>query len=466
MKQNSKEKIKSVLGKPEKNFFVNMLTRDIELQDAVLDLLDNCVDGALRTRSKQLSDQDSFNGFWAKITLSKQKFVIEDNCGGIPWDIAKTYAFRMGKPYEFEKPEGTIGVVGIGMKRAIFKMGRRCYVHSNHEKDSFVVTIEPHWFDDTENWDFPAARERSALKHHGTRIEISDLTNDTEQAFDEGSSLWETFEVTVSEAYSYLIAKGFQIFINGTLVKRKPFGLVFEKGARKGERLLPFVYTAKVDDVEVFFAAGYRSPLKSEEELDAEKEGSFAARDAGWTVVCNDRVVLSNDRTLKTGWGFGGVPNFHNQFSCIAGVVEFKAEDTRKLPLTTTKRSIDPGKDVYIVTLRKMQEATKHFTRNTNRWKGHESEIKKRFEQTERLDLPELKERAEQLSLRSIPGTRARQFKPELPEKTQIQTSRRISFVRPTKEIDRVSMHLFDEIREPRAVGETCFERILDQTKK
>ncbi|EMG7739050.1 TPA: ATPase, partial [Escherichia coli] len=34
---------------PSKRFFVSMLTRDIDLNDAILDLLDNCVDGALRT---------------------------------------------------------------------------------------------------------------------------------------------------------------------------------------------------------------------------------------------------------------------------------------------------------------------------------------------------------------------------------------------------------------------------------
>ena len=39
---------------PAKRFFVEMLTRDIELADAILDLLDNCVDGALR-RIKQHS---------------------------------------------------------------------------------------------------------------------------------------------------------------------------------------------------------------------------------------------------------------------------------------------------------------------------------------------------------------------------------------------------------------------------
>lgn len=33
---------------PTKRFFVSMLTRDINLADAILDLLDNCLDGALR----------------------------------------------------------------------------------------------------------------------------------------------------------------------------------------------------------------------------------------------------------------------------------------------------------------------------------------------------------------------------------------------------------------------------------
>ena len=33
---------------PTKRFFVEMLTRDIELADAILDLLDNCVDGIVR----------------------------------------------------------------------------------------------------------------------------------------------------------------------------------------------------------------------------------------------------------------------------------------------------------------------------------------------------------------------------------------------------------------------------------
>ncbi len=37
-------------GAPTKEFFVGMLTRDIELSDAILDLLDNCLDGVVRQK--------------------------------------------------------------------------------------------------------------------------------------------------------------------------------------------------------------------------------------------------------------------------------------------------------------------------------------------------------------------------------------------------------------------------------
>ena len=43
-------KYDTVEAPPVKSFFVEMLTRDVELVDAILDLLDNCVDGILRQK--------------------------------------------------------------------------------------------------------------------------------------------------------------------------------------------------------------------------------------------------------------------------------------------------------------------------------------------------------------------------------------------------------------------------------
>src|ERR1043165_952659 len=186
MTSHQKVEIKSVPSHPEKDFFISMLTRDIDLQDAILDLLDNCVDGAIRIRSKTMAEKDSFKGFWAHITFNEDRFVIEDNCGGIPWNIAKDYAFCLGRPKDSDptKP-GTIGVVGIGLKRAIFKMGRKCLVHSNHKDDTFLVTIPVAWFGDR-NWpDFKADREKPTAESYGTILEVESLTDDTKKSFAE-----------------------------------------------------------------------------------------------------------------------------------------------------------------------------------------------------------------------------------------------------------------------------------------
>ena len=41
-------------GTPTKAFFVEMLTRDIGLNDAILDLLDNCLDGVVKLASGRI----------------------------------------------------------------------------------------------------------------------------------------------------------------------------------------------------------------------------------------------------------------------------------------------------------------------------------------------------------------------------------------------------------------------------
>jgi hypothetical protein len=467
MATKHQEIIETVSSLPEKDFFVSMLTRDIDLQDAILDLLDNCVDGAIRTRSKEDAESDSFSGFWAKVSYSPTKFSIEDNCGGIPWSIAKDYAFRMGRPADVKTEAGTIGVVGIGMKRAIFKMGRKSYVHSHHEKDTYRVTINPNWFENDVEWpDFEAHREKPIIKEHGTLIEIADLVDGSKLAFKKSSTFSQNFPDIVVEAYSYLIEKGFTVFINGKRIKPKTTKLHFESVNNlnaKSHLIRPFMYSWNTNGVNIFLAVGYRSPIKTQEELAKESELTYAAKDAGWTIVCNDRVVLSNDRTVKTGWGLSPTPNFHNQFSCIAGIVEFKSKDISKLPITTTKRGVDTSNDIYTLVRQKMQEGLRHFTRNTNRWKGFESELKKRFEQANLLELSDLKSIEKRITVSKT--TYGRQFKPDLPEKVVIKTTRRISFIKKINEIEQVSNYLFDEIRETDEVGEACFDRILERSK-
>jgi hypothetical protein len=78
---------------PTKRFFVSMLTRDINLADAILDLLDNCLDGARRLADGGNVD---YAQHFVKTQLVADHFSIEDNCGGIPLKVAKTTPLKQG----------------------------------------------------------------------------------------------------------------------------------------------------------------------------------------------------------------------------------------------------------------------------------------------------------------------------------------------------------------------------------
>ena len=131
-------KYEAVDATPVKSFFVEMLTRDIELVDAILDLLDNCVDGILREK-KTRSGEKPYAGFKAEIAFDKNSFSISDNCGGIPWDL-HSYAFRMGKDDQNRDNNlPTVGVYGIGMKRAIFKIGKECSISTKIKRTVMML---------------------------------------------------------------------------------------------------------------------------------------------------------------------------------------------------------------------------------------------------------------------------------------------------------------------------------------
>ncbi|NCC51827.1 MAG: hypothetical protein EOM20_11495 [Spartobacteria bacterium] len=102
---------------PTKRFFVDMFIRDIPLEQAILDLVDNCVDGA-----KSYSD-GSLEGFEIEINFDANKFSIIDNCGGFNRETAREYAFRFGRPEGHKTGNNSIGQFGVGMKRALFKFG-------------------------------------------------------------------------------------------------------------------------------------------------------------------------------------------------------------------------------------------------------------------------------------------------------------------------------------------------------
>ncbi|MCG6658445.1 hypothetical protein HOP52_11845 [Halomonas campisalis] len=208
---------------PTKKFFVDMLTRDIDLYDAILDLLDNCVDGVHRATKEHHDTERPYDGYWAEIHISDKSFTIKDNCGGIPRSLAKDYAFRMGRPDGRLDNDGrTVGIYGIGMKRAIFKMGSKATVRTKHNNDEYEVSISPEWLNNEKNWDLKFESGGGALEESGTCIEITNLHRQISEKFSDSDGVKIDLHKAISTHYTYIINKGLSIRVCGERVEPKP----------------------------------------------------------------------------------------------------------------------------------------------------------------------------------------------------------------------------------------------------
>ena len=468
----NESKDKRVNATPVKSFFVDMLTRDIELVDAILDLLDNCVDGILRLKGES-SKKTPYEGFEAEIKFDKSSFSISDNCGGIPWSF-HDYAFRMGKDNQDRDSDlPTVGVYGIGMKRAIFKIGRHCSISTQNEGDRYEVEITPEWIEDQNDWSLPVSEPLdSDIKDDGTTIVIGELNKNIIERFDDDKENFTRELVRKIEThYAFIIAKGFQVTVNGQKVDPKPTKLVFaEARNKKDPAIRPYIYKTEFDGVHIFLSVGFTRPIPSQEEINNEQEEKrYSSMDAGWTIICNDRAVLYCDHTELTGWGEAGVPRYHTQFIAISGIVEFQSNDASKLPTTTTKRGIDASSSIYLQVKNKMRDGMKIFTNFTNQWKGKGNESQQYIDSGKRYDFDKIKTESEELGLNSVrSGLQGKQFMPKLPmPQSKPSTKKRISYSKDLEEIKIVQNYLFDENQIiPSKVGEKCFDLILREAQE
>ena len=255
------KQIGEAVASPTKSFFVSMLTRDIELQDAILDLLDNCVDGILRTGKPDAANAKPYDGFSAEIIMAKDHFIIRDNCGGIPIETAKKYAFAMGRPEGADAlaTSATVGMYGIGMKRAMFKLGTLALVESWNDT-GFVVEVTPEWMA-AEGWapltmfELPDGK---GLKGN-TTITVFTLHEDVAAHFSKPAWI-EEFRKSVSQHYSIILEKGFKVSVGDGVtppieVAGEPFRLL-ETPAQDDKAIRPYIYIGKLSGVDVEIYVG------------------------------------------------------------------------------------------------------------------------------------------------------------------------------------------------------------------
>ena len=368
---------------PAKEFFISMLTRDISVADCILDLLDNAVDGA--RRSMQNAGENRLSRSYVHLRLASDTFEIEDNCGGIPLADAKEYAFNFGRRTDAPRvSHESIGIYGIGMKRALFKLGRQIDIVSSTNEDSFRTEIDVQKWEATREWKFDLVTGAS-IQPAGTKITVCQLNPEIgEELVD--SVFQSRLCRYISRGYAIFMRDGLQVTLNSARIRPEYFRLLV------GKEFAPVRTSYEDDGVQVEITAGMASPPPKDHSPEVKIPHYHMY---GWYVVCNDRVVLSGDKTDRTVWGNDRFNAWHNQYNGFLGVAAFHSTDNpAALPWRTTKRDLDLSHPLYRRAISRMKEATKPYLEYTNARKDQEE----RLAQVERSTQPVL---IEQIDLRS-----------------------------------------------------------------
>ncbi|MFA7254672.1 MAG: ATP-binding protein [Candidatus Omnitrophota bacterium] len=339
---------------PSKNFFIKMLTRDIGLVDCILDLVDNSVDSFIRNNNLDVTQPllgdrmrhaAAKNKAYININFTGNRFSIEDNCGGISIDDAKNYVFRFGYHHEEKRTTG-LGVYGIGMKRAFFKMGNKIDFISITKNEEFSVEIDVEkWKQEENNWHFKFSDAKPypkpiGTKNTGTVIEISELHEEIA-----GRLKLKVVQNEISEkianTYALFIDHGVEIKVNGVALASKLPKLGISSNVTSARK--QFVKNG----VDVLIIIGVTPPSNK--------------TPGGWYIFCNGRMVVEADKTPLTGWG-RDLPQFHTKFNHFVGYLYFHSPDVFKLPWRTTKNGVEAESEIYLTALNEMTLLAKPVT--------------------------------------------------------------------------------------------------------
>jgi len=437
-----------ILASPTKEFFIHMLTKDITLIDAISDLVDNCIDGAKRTR-----ENENYTDLVININISHNSFQISDNCGGIPVDIARKYAFRFGRPEGMSRVDHSIGNFGVGMKRALFKIGSFFSIESKTRESFFVVEQDiGRWAEDPDKWDFRFKEVSEDLSNPvdecGTKIQVSELYSGISDEFSlENFST--RLRYKLQSFHQKSMEQGLSITLNSLPLAFEPAALLSSLELRPA-----FEQLEKEDGkvkVKIYTGISEREPKK-----------------AGWTVFCNGRLILEADKSFVTGWGReSGMPEYHNDYARFRGYVFFDADQSDLLPWNTTKSSVDSDSPLYRsikLEMIKMMHPVVDFLREVSKERSEQGntdptslDLAINEAKPAKLSQLELAIEKNQLSTESQLSQKVTFAAPT--RKSLSPTEGRVQYSKPLSEIEKVKKSL--NVTTLTAVGQGTFEYYL-----
>lgn len=351
-------------------YLIRGLSADISTRECIFDLVDNSIDAArneILSRNDTQFDQHglpaSYQGFHVDIDLNSSSVKVQDDCSGMDEQELSMRAFRTGA--KSQHPFG-IGHFGVGLKRAIFKLGTEVSLQTDGGREAFKIS-----FDEAAvlaTGDKPLmASQMGSTGSKGNILMVAGLRPDV--AADVGSSYWiEQLADGLKRRYGIFTRKGLTIRLNGKPIPS--FGPVVRNRA-----VGPVKHASQVMQtpagVKIFAEAGlhehYR--IKGLEADYDETRHRAISNELGWYLVCNDRIILVADRTPRTGWTTG----WHNEYAGFLGWVHYVSSDPELLPWDSKKSGINESSEAFRESVAWLKAIADEFRAQKNRLRDRSS---------------------------------------------------------------------------------------------
>jgi hypothetical protein len=303
----------------------------------------------------------------------------------------------------------------------MFKLGSIIVFRSDDGENYFRVDIDVEKWKKQEGWKFAFSEIEESKNGSFTKVAITKLKDEVKREFASDRFVNELNQ-KISKTYHLFIKDKVDITVNGLEVPPYEIEIAFSEEVEPAYKKISF------DGIDVKLIAGAHPDYK----------------EPGWYIFCNDRLIVSGERTEKTGWGSRGVPTYHPKFNRFKGFAFIESDDPTKLPWTTAKNGIDENSQVYAKILPVMQNMTMQYTRHLNRYYPSEKEETIGVEGLGKLTSKPIHE-----------FDKEQEFKAPLPPKRPVYTS--ISYSKKKSEVDALKKCMGRPGMTNKALGERTF---------
>lgn len=348
------------------SFLADTLTTDIELTDALFDLIDNSIDSARNKITSKAYTRDErglpkdYSGYTIKVRLGQDTIVVEDNCIGFDTESIENNAFYTGKRSNHRYG---IGHYGLGLKRALLKAGKKYGLVTDNGDFLYKATFNQSSFASDGESELLAIRSQSTGRKR-TVLVVSQLHQNVINQI--GNEDWVANAINeLSVRYSMFLRKGLKIVLvnsqsefSDTLDIKPSVPQIRTDGLIK-----PKIDSHKTSSVKCDFTVGIHEKYRFPGEWGHNsKENKALTKTYGVYYICNDRVIVAASKEDRHGF----TTEWHSEYGGFLCLAHITGENPKDLPWNTAKTEIKVNSPLFLEIRKKVEPLAKKYRSDAN----------------------------------------------------------------------------------------------------